>query len=561
MTLRCCRTKIINFEDVVPSATTIYTGNGNLLADRVVDMGGNSLEFLSGGNSQWLLEPDFYGAGLPKLTIPGVVDPVAIQLTNYGFETSVAAVPGLGSLWVSDGSDGFPVDHLIFRDGNDVSYDFIDLISTPPNYVTANLVATANRTHTFADNIIVENYAEATESLSFTKRGNLASLVLTEPTNISQLVLDPNSVSISLNDGVDSSSFAVETTGLALNMTGGHDLRVNSAPGNSGQALLSQGAGSPPVWGNILTTDTNFANTNLAATADRQHTFTEFDLTLLFASTIGFTNTQSMLISGTSFVSVLSQPGISTTGTFHMRADSFLYDSEDGTDTSIIFTKYDEGAYLGLTKGGGLRAEIGVSEGAVTGDAQPYVRTQEVAATNSVLNQVLTLIDPATGEAEWKSLGAASYSALQTGLNTSLQTITAVSTDADAPAEGDVVVLSGAGVLYNPINLINTGLNRIDIVEDGIYKIAFKICVHAVASSGGDSISINKLVLNGTTVVINGLTGAASVPINDEYYNNHTGSLVDFFSQGDTLQLLLAKVDANIDLDIVSLDFSIIHLP
>lgn len=141
MSSEACDVRVIN---TGVAGNTLYTANDVLAGDRIVNMNGNSLQFLSGGNNQWLLEPDAFGAGIPKLTFPGVVDPIGIIFDEVDGPTlfpTVAANKGV--LYITDGSDGEPANNLIYKDENEALVN----LSESLNLFTTDLTLAEPRTH------------------------------------------------------------------------------------------------------------------------------------------------------------------------------------------------------------------------------------------------------------------------------------------------------------------------------------------------------------------------------------------------------------------------------
>lgn len=105
------------------------------------------------------------------------------------------------------------------------------------NLFTADLTLAANRTHDLSTNTFTFNM------------GAGAQFDINTPSGSGGVAIDANGVAIrnDANDvGVDITAF-----GVNLLFTAGRDLSINGQSGTTGQTIISQGDGAPPIWGTI----------------------------------------------------------------------------------------------------------------------------------------------------------------------------------------------------------------------------------------------------------------------------------------------------------------------
>lgn len=135
--------------------------------------------------------------------------------------------------------------------------------------------------------------------------------------------------------------------------------------------------------------DTNLANNDLLADADRTHDFASFSQTWNNLNVF----TESYAGTGTSALFTKSATGITITNTHATAQSDFVM---DGVENTISFAS------------GGSTSSFSVKDGTVgaaSGVAQTHVTTQGVSSGSSTTSQVLTLTNPATGEVEFSDVG------------------------------------------------------------------------------------------------------------------------------------------------------------
>lgn len=178
---------------------------------------------------------------------------------------------GLAAATTADVGNAAPGNETIGRDPATGDLFYVDAAGNwqavpggGDNFVTANLTATADRTHNFGSNTLRINadtggeiYLNSLDSGAFPPVGGNLSV-----TNANALLgfVGPGGGSIEVNN-----------SGVDLNFGGSGDLEIVGDAGTSGQYLSSNGAGSPPSWEDLPAEQwetVEFFNTNFNPTTD-----------------------------------------------------------------------------------------------------------------------------------------------------------------------------------------------------------------------------------------------------------------------------------------------------
>lgn len=295
-----CKVRVIN---TGAATNTIYSADDSLPTDRTIEMAGNSISFENAAVNQWLLEPDFFGAGIPKLTFPGVVDPLGVTFERHD-GSHILPTATQESLYVSDGGDGETAGNLIYKNNAGLLIDISGGVGGGgANFSNTDLTATGQRTHTFGGNNLTINWANAgrnstldldEENMQYVA-GNGSNGVLFQLFNTTELVnmevligvtgfvghtATLTTANIHFDNGTVENRMDVDVGGIDFIINAAADMSVNGAAGNSGQVLTSQGVGNPPIWTTPTGSGDNFANANLTADANRTHDFSQYNLSL-----------------------------------------------------------------------------------------------------------------------------------------------------------------------------------------------------------------------------------------------------------------------------------------
>ena len=145
---------------------------------------------------------------------------------------------------------------------------FLGLTDTPGAYAGAALQsvrvnAAATGLEFFTPAASTNIYA-ADGALAGNRVVNLAGFSLSMLNANLGLQVAPALGTANLRTGDGSLLGVSNTTGVAMTIPAGRDLRVNGNAGTVGQVLISQGASNPPIWGTGVTVD---LNTTVASTA------------------------------------------------------------------------------------------------------------------------------------------------------------------------------------------------------------------------------------------------------------------------------------------------------
>lgn len=544
---RCCRTRFIDAATIIPTAETLYNVDSVLLANRTVDMGGNSLTFQSGGVDQWLLQPNFFGVGAAKLTFGGVIDPIAMQFTPAAVN-GVIPINSQGTIWVSDGTDGQVNENLIYRDP---SGSLFDLTAGLGNYAEDDLTSTGNRNHTMNAFSINESYLSGPDSLILTKAFSGLTATVTTAAGTSQILTQPASSAVRFNNGVFTSEWEASTNGLALTLGATQELLINGAVGALGDVLTSGGPLGGVSW-QAPAAGNDYFTTDLVATGTRTHSLVGFSV--VESGTIG-ANTLTFTRNGNLFNVTLSNPP--SLSSLNIAPTQALLSQTDGTDTGSL--TIDPNVTL-TSADATSAASIVLDDGGVTGAKQVHVQTEAVDTGSPTLaiGQLLTLLDPATGESEWQGFIVAWRAMRQTGEIDVLQTFTVAGSDADA-VEGQPIVF-GSGTNnenYESVaGIINTGGSQLDIPVDGVYFVFAKLLVYT--DNGDGNRTISRMVLDDTTVIDNSVSGGWDG--GTERPQNHFLVAIKEFTAGENISFWVSEAGGG-NTSLYGASFGLIKLP
>lgn len=244
-----------------------------------------------------------------------------------------------------------------------------EAVSGVGNYATANLTATFDRTHTWGTRSLTENFNNGAGSATSRVQSATGFTFLSTAPGAAQSFLQAGLGSVVLSGGTGANSVNVtaEAAGLNIAFAGTADLKLNGSAGTAGQVLQSAGPGAAPVW--AASADTNYASTNLTATANRAHTWGAFSLAENFAS--GAISTSATLAFGGASWSVDNGAGQTSTmtiqpslGGMRVIADNTISDLQAVFNYEGVNFVFSGGSDLKINSSAGTSGQVLTSQGA-----------------------------------------------------------------------------------------------------------------------------------------------------------------------------------------------------
>lgn len=406
--------------NVVPSGQNlVFTGTGTGFdgvvplpagADGVVTnvaVSGFNLVFtgMDGGFNGVVALPVASGADGAVTNVVASGNDLVFTGVGAGFNGTVSLPAGADGVVTNVVASG---QNLVFT-GVSGGFDGIIALPADTNYANTDLLADGNRAHNWGAFDQTENFTTGTFIADFDNggatgriKGDTTSIQLNHLDGVNSnqltiasdlfraevsdafLVTNINSGqagSIRLNDG-DGSTF-IEMVPPAILATSSVWTLPGDGP-NVGDVLTVSGVtGNDPilVWSPLPSGGQNYATVDLTANGNHIHTWG------------GFSQTENF--TGGSFGQTFASGGSTNTINRSNTGNSQIVTV--GANSTAIS---QNGSIVGITYTSGVTVGFQAQQGAA-GQEEVFVVTNDVANGSSVINRVLGLADPATGEAEW----------------------------------------------------------------------------------------------------------------------------------------------------------------